>query len=148
LTKIKKNMGFVKEFKDFAMRGNLIDFAVGVVVGGAFGKVTTAFVDGMVMPVVGKMIGGVDFSDLKLKIQDGSKEVMDASGNLVTKAVPEIFIGYGAFISTVIDFIVVAFVMFLVIKAMNKMKKTEEAAPPAPSAQEVLLGEIRDLLKK
>ena len=141
-------MGFVKEFKDFAMRGNLIDFAVGVVVGGAFGKVTTAFVDGMVMPVVGKMIGGVDFSDLKLKIQDGSKEVMDASGNLVTKAVPEIFIGYGAFISTVIDFIVVAFVMFLVIKAMNKMKKTEEAAPPAPSAQEVLLGEIRDLLKK
>jgi large conductance mechanosensitive channel len=141
-------MGFVKEFKDFAMRGNLIDFAVGVVVGGAFGKVTTAFVDGMVMPVVGKMIGGVDFSDLKLKIQDGSKEVMDASGNLVTKEIPEIFIGYGAFISTVIDFIVVAFVMFLVIKAMNKMKKTEEAAPPAPSAQEVLLGEIRDLLKK
>lgn len=141
-------MGFVKEFKDFAMRGNLIDFAVGVVVGGAFGKVTTAFVDGMVMPVVGKMIGGVDFSDLKLKIQDGSKEVMDASGNLVTKEIPEIFINYGAFISTVIDFIVVAFVMFLVIKAMNKMKKTEEAAPPAPSAQEVLLGEIRDLLKK
>jgi large conductance mechanosensitive channel len=141
-------MGFVKEFKDFAMRGNLIDFAVGVVVGGAFGKVTTAFVDGMVMPVVGKMIGGVDFSDLKLKIQDGSKEVMDASGNLVTKEIPEIFINYGSFISTIIDFIVVAFVMFLVIKAMNKMKKADEAAPPAPSAQEVLLGEIRDLLKK
>lgn len=144
-------MGFIKEFKDFAMRGNLIDFAVGVVVGGAFGKVTTAFVDGMVMPVVGKLIGGVDFSDLKLKIQDGSKEVMDASGKLVTKEVPEIFISYGAFISTVIDFIVVAFVMFLVIKGMNKMKKADEAAPaapPAPTTQEVLLGEIRDLLKK
>ena len=144
-------MGFIKEFKDFAMRGNLIDFAVGVVVGGAFGKVTTSFVDGMVMPVVGKLIGGVDFSDLKLKIQDGSKEVLDSTGNLVTKEVPEIFISYGAFISTVIDFIIVAFVMFLVIKGMNKMKKADEtapAAPPAPSAQEVLLGEIRDLLKK
>jgi large conductance mechanosensitive channel len=144
-------MGFIKEFKDFAMRGNLIDFAVGVVVGGAFGKVTTAFVDGMVMPIVGKLIGGVDFSDLKFKIQDGSKEIMDASGKLATKEVPEIFISYGAFISTVIDFIVVAFVMFLVIKGMNKMKKADEAAPaapPAPSTQEVLLGEIRDLLKK
>jgi large conductance mechanosensitive channel len=144
-------MGFIKEFKDFAMRGNLIDFAVGVVVGGAFGKVTTAFVDGMVMPIVGKLIGGVDFSDLKLQIQDGTKEVIDSTGNIVTKEVPEIFISYGAFISTVIDFIVVAFVMFMVIKGMNKMKKADEAAPaapPAPSTQEVLLGEIRDLLKK
>ena len=144
-------MGFIKEFKYFAMRGNLIDFAVGVVVGGAFGKVTTAFVDGMVMPIVGKLIGGVDFSDLKLQIQDGTKEVIDSTGNIVTKEVPEIFISYGAFISTVIDFIVVAFVMFMVIKGMNKMKKADEAAPaapPAPSTQEVLLGEIRDLLKK
>ena len=142
-------MGFIKEFKDFAMKGNLVDFAVGVVVGGAFGKVTTAFVDGIVMPIVGKLIGGSDFSDLKYKIQDGSKEILDATGKIVTTAVPEVYIKYGAFITSVIDFIVVAFVMFLVIKSMNKMKtKQADAAPPAPPAQEVLLTEIRDLLKK
>ncbi len=144
-------MGFIKEFKDFAMRGNLIDFAVGVVVGGAFGKVTTAFVDGMVMPVVGKLIGGADFSDLKYKIQDGAKEVLDSSGKITVKAVPEVFISYGAFVTTVIDFIIVAFVMFLVIKTMNRMKDKEVAAPapPAPpTKEETLLTEIRDLLKK
>ena len=144
-------MGFIKEFKDFAMRGNLIDFAVGVVVGGAFGKVTSSFVDGMVMPVVGKIIGGADFSELKYKIQDGGKEVMDAAGNITTKAVPEVFIKYGEFITSIIDFMVVAFVMFLVIKAMNKMKEKEAetpAAPPAPTKEETLLTEIRDLLKK
>lgn len=144
-------MGFVKEFKDFAMRGNLIDFAVGVVVGGAFGKVTTAFVDGVVMPIVGKLIGGADFSDLKYKIQDGAKEVMDSAGNISTKAVPEVFIKYGEFITTIIDFIVVAFVMFIVIKTMNKMKEKEAevpAPPTAPTKEETLLTEIRDLLKK
>jgi large conductance mechanosensitive channel len=144
-------MGFMKEFKDFAMRGNLIDFAVGVVVGGAFGKVTSAFVDGIVMPVVGKLIGGADFSDLKYKIQEGSKAVMDSSGNVVTKEVPEVFIKYGEFITTIIDFMAVAFAMFLVVKAMNNLKKKEAAAPapPAePSKSEVLLSEIRDLLKK
>ncbi|MBK7683406.1 MAG: large-conductance mechanosensitive channel protein MscL [Bacteroidetes bacterium] len=144
-------MSFIKEFKEFAVKGNLIDFAIGVVVGGAFGKVTTAFVDGMVMPVVGKLIGGQNFSDLKLKIQDGSKEVLDSAGNIVSTSVPEVYIKYGEFITTVIDFTVVAFVMFLVIKAMNKLKKNENeapAAPPAPTKEEILLGEIRDLLKK
>ncbi len=144
-------MGFIKEFKDFAMRGNLIDFAVGVVVGGAFGKVTSAFVDGIVMPVVGKLIGGQDFSELKFKIQDGSKSVMDAAGNIVTKEVPEVYIRYGEFITQVIDFIAVAFAMFLVVKAMNNLKKKEEAAPaapPAPTKDQQLLSEIRDLLKK
>ena len=144
-------MSFIKEFKEFAVKGNLIDFAIGVVVGGAFGKVTTAFVDGMVMPIVGKLIGGQNFSDLKYKIQDGSKEVIDSTGNVVSTTVPEVYIEYGQFITTVIDFTVVAFVMFMVIKAMNKLKKNEEAAPSAPPAQtkeEVLLGEIRDLLKK
>jgi large conductance mechanosensitive channel len=144
-------MGFIKEFKDFAIRGNLIDFAIGVVVGGAFGKVTTSFVDGMVMPVIGKLLGGQDFSDLKFKIQDGSKAVMDAAGNITTKEVPEVFIKYGEFITTVIDFMVVAFAMFLVIKAMNKLKNKEAEAPappPAPTKEEGLLTEIRDLLKK
>lgn len=144
-------MSILKEFKEFAVKGNLIDFAIGVVVGGAFGKVTTAFVDGMVMPVVGKLVGGQNFSDLKYKIQDGSKEVMDAAGNITTSAVPEVYIEYGQFITTVIDFTIVAFVMFMVIKAMNNLKKQEAAAPaapPAPTKEEVLLGEIRDLLKK
>lgn len=141
-------MSFIKEFRDFAMRGNLIDFAIGVVMGGAFGKVTTAFVDGMVMPAVGKLIGGADFSELKYKIQSGSKEVLDASGNIVTRAVPEVYIKYGEFITTIIDFIVVAFVMFLVIKAVNRFKKEEVAAPAGPTKEESLLTEIRDLLKK
>ncbi len=142
-------MGFIKEFKEFALKGNLIDFAIGVVIGSAFGKVTTAFVDGMVMPIVGKLIGGTDFSQLKYKIQDGSKEVVDAAGNITTKEVPEIFIHYGAFINTCIDFLIVAFVMFMVIKAMNKMKKAEPAPPPAgPTPDQALLTEIRDLLKK
>ena len=144
-------MGFIKEFKDFAMRGNLIDFAVGVVVGGAFGKVTSAFVDGIIMPLVGKLIGGQDFSDLKFKIQDGSKEVLDSAGNLISKEVPEVFIRYGEFITQVIDFVAVAFAMFLVVKAMNKMKAKEAAAPapsPGPTKEQELLSEIRDLLKK
>ncbi len=142
-------MGFLKEFKDFAMRGNLVDFAIGVVVGGAFGKVTSSFVDGIVMPVVGKLVGGADFSQLKYKIQDGSKEVLDAAGNVTTKAVPEVYIKYGEFINVCIDFIIIAFVMFLVSKAMNKMEKEEPApAPAGPTKDQELLGEIRDLLKK
>jgi large conductance mechanosensitive channel len=144
-------MGFIKEFKDFAMRGNLIDFAVGVVVGGAFGKVTSSFVDGIIMPVIGTLIGNQDFSEMKLKIQDGSKAIMDAAGNVTTKEVPEVYLKYGEFITTIIDFTAVAFAMFLVVKAMNKMKAKEAAAPappPAPSKEETLLTEIRDLLKK
>lgn len=144
-------MGFIKEFKDFAMRGNLIDFAVGVVVGGAFGKVTSSFVDGIVMPVIGTLIGNQDFSEMKLKIQDGSKAIIDAAGNVTTKEVPEVYLKYGEFITTIIDFTAVAFAMFLVVKAMNKMKAKEAAAPappPAPSKEETLLTEIRDLLKK
>ena len=92
-------MGFIKEFKDFAMRGNLIDFAVGVVVGGAFGKVTSSFVDGMVMPVVGKIIGGANFSDLKYKIQDGTKESIDATGKMVLSTTSTIFINISSMTS-------------------------------------------------
>ncbi len=141
----------LKEFKEFAVKGNLIDFAIGVVIGGAFGKVTTSLVDGIVMPLVGILIGQTDFSKLQWKIHNGTKEVVDSSGNIITKATPEVFVRYGEFITNIIDFLVVAFAMFLVIKAMNHLKRKEEAAPPAPIApsNEVeLLTEIRDLLKK
>ena len=140
-------MGFVKEFKDFAMKGNLIDMAVAFVMGGAFGKIVTGFIDGMVMPVIGKITAGVDFKSLRYIIDPAE---YDASGK---ETVAEISIKYGQFITLMIDFILVAFVMFLVVKAMNKMKRKEEesaapAAPPAPSKEEVLLTEIRDLLKE
>ncbi len=141
-------MAIIKEFKSFALRGNLIDFAVGVVVGGGFTKITSTFIDGIVMPLIGKIIGGQDFSELKFKIQDGSKDVLDASGNIITKAVPEVYIRYGEFMSAVIDFFMVALVMFFVVKAMNKLrKKAEEENIAAKPNQEVLLEEIRDLLK-
>lgn len=144
-------MGFIKEFKEFAMKGNLIDMAVAFVIGGAFAKVTTSFIEGVVMPPIGKLMGNVDFSKLQYVIQDGTSEIKDASGAITQKAVADIAIKYGAFLNTVIDFIIVALVMFMVIKAMNKMKKkqAEVPAPPAePTKEEVLLTEIRDLLKK
>lgn len=144
-------MGFVKEFKEFAMRGNLVDLAIGVVIGGAFGKLTTSFIGDVVMPPIGKLMGNVDFSQLKYVLQDGVAEVKNPAGDIVTPAVAEVAIKYGAFLNTVIDFIIVAFVMFMVIKMMNRMKKKQAeapAAPPAPSNEEILLTEIRDLLKK
>ncbi|MFN8351498.1 MAG: large-conductance mechanosensitive channel protein MscL [Flavobacteriales bacterium] len=143
-------MGMMKEFKEFAMRGNLIDMAVGVVMGAAFGKVVSGFVDGMVMPLVGKLTSGVDFKEMKWVIQQGVAEGKDAAGNVVA-AVPEVAVKYGAFITTIIDFTIVAFAVFMVIKAINAAKKKEEAAPaapPAPSNEEKLLMEIRDALKK
>jgi large conductance mechanosensitive channel len=141
-------MGFVKEFKDFAMRGNLVDVAVAFVMGAAFGKIVTSFVDGIVMPLVGMLTGGVDFSDKKLILQQAVEESKDAAGTLIP-AVAEVSIKYGAFITNLIDFIIVAFAVFLVIKGINTMKKEEPAPPPpGPSSEEELLTEIRDLLKK
>ncbi len=141
-------MAILDEFKAFALKGNLIDFAVGVVVGGGFTKITSTFIDGIVMPLIGKIVGGQDFSELKFKIQDGTKEVLDASGNIVNRAVPEVYIRYGEFISAVIDFFMVALVMFFVVKAMNKLrKKAEEETVVVKPNQEILLEEIRDLLK-
>lgn len=141
----------LKEFKEFAMRGNLVDTAVAFVMGGAFGKVISGFVDGMVMPLVGLLTSGVDFSEQKYVIQHAVAEVKDAAGAVVTPAVTEISVKYGAFITTIIDFTIVAFAIFMVVKAMNKMKKKEEAAPappPGPTNEEKLLMEIRDALKK
>jgi large conductance mechanosensitive channel len=129
----------MSEFRDFAMRGNVVDMAVGIVIGGAFGKIVSSFVSDVLMPPIGMLIGGVDFSELALTLKEASGEVAAVTMN------------YGAFIQTVIDFVIIAFAIFMVIKAMNNMKKKEEAAPeepPKPSKEEVLLGEIRDLLKK
>ncbi len=132
-------MGFAKEFKEFAMRGNVVDMAVGIVIGAAFGKIVSSFVSDVLMPPLGLLLGGMDFTSFKIIIKQASD------------GVEAVTINYGAFIQTAVDFIIVAFAIFLVIKGMNSMKKkTDEApaAPPAPSKEEVLLGEIRDLLKK
>jgi large conductance mechanosensitive channel len=138
-------MGMLKEFKDFAMRGNVVDMAVGIIIGGAFGKIVSSFVADVIMPPIGLLIGGVDFTDLKLTLKDA---IIDATGAVTTEAVT---INYGNFIQTAIDFIIIAFAIFMMVKAMNSMKKKEEAAPaapPAPTKEETLLTEIRDLLKK
>ena len=129
----------IEEFKKFIMRGNVVDMAVGIVIGGAFGKIVSSFVNDVLMPPIGMALGGVDFSDLAMTLKAASGEVAAVTLN------------YGSFIQTVVDFIIIAFAIFMVIKAMNSMKKKEEeapAAPPKPSTEEVLLTEIRDLLKK
>ena len=135
----------LKEFKEFAMKGNLVDMAVAFVMGAAFGKVVSSFIDGLVMPIVGKITAGVDFNTLKIVLSEAE---LDAAGNIL---IAEASIKYGQFITIFIDFLLVAFFMFLVIKGMNRMRKKQEAvavAPPSPSNEEVLLTEIRDLLKK
>jgi large conductance mechanosensitive channel len=132
----------LKEFKEFAMKGNLVDMAVGVVMGGAFGKVTTAFIEGMVMPLIGMISGGVDLSKSMYNLQ---KEAKDAAGAVTQAAVD---VKWGQFVTDVINFLVVAGVVFMIIKALNNAKKAEPAPPPPPPpAADTLLGEIRDLLK-
>lgn len=137
-------MGFIKEFKDFAMKGNLVDLAVGFVMGAAFTKITTAFINGMVMPLVG-MIQGKDFNEWKWVLKPAQ---ISADGK---ETAAEVAVKYGTFITVTIEFVIVAFVMFMLIKAINKMKKKEDetpVAPPEPTVQEKLLMEIRDALKK
>jgi large conductance mechanosensitive channel len=133
-------MSFVSEFKAFAMRGNVVDLAVGVVIGAAFGKIVSSLVDNVIMPPIGFLIGGIDFSDLVLKI---GTPVADAKG-VVTGGV---VIHYGVFLNTILQFIIVAIAIFLVIKLMNRLTRKQEAAPAPPPADVVLLTEIRDLLK-
>lgn len=144
-------MGMMKEFKTFAMRGNVLDLAVAVIIGGAFGKIITSFVNDVLMPPIGLLLGGADFSNLKIILKPAVEAVMSGDA-VVTAAVAEVAIKYGAFVNTILDFLIVAFSIFMVIKAFNSMKKKEEAAPPpappAPSKEEVLLTEIRDILKE
>ncbi len=128
-----------KEFKEFAMKGNLIDMAVGFVMGGAFATVVTAFIQGLFLPILAPIMGGIDLSNLKLTIQEA---VAAADGTITKEAA---IADLGAFLSALISFLIVAFVMFMIIKGMNKMKRAEEAAPPR---EEVLLEEIRNLLAK
>ena len=134
-------MGFIKEFKEFAMKGSLVDIAVAFVMGAAFGKVISAFTDGIVSPLIG-MIGGADLSKNMYVLKEA---VFDASGKVTAEAVA---VKWGEFLTAIINFIIVAFVMFLVIKAINKMKKKQEVAPAGPSSTDILLMEIRDSLKK
>ena len=130
-------MGMMQEFKQFAMRGNVVDMAVGIVIGGAFGKIVSSFVADVIMPPIGIIIGGVNFSDLLITIKSATAEAAAVT------------INYGKFIQSVIDFVIIAFAIFMVIKGMNSLKKKEEEAPappPEPSKEEVLLTEIRDAL--
>ena len=132
-------MAMVKEFKEFAMRGNVMDMAVGIIIGGAFGKIVSSFVNDVLMPPIGMLIGGADFSRLAVTLKQATGDA------------PAVQLKYGSFVTVVIDFLIIAFAIFMVVKAMNSMKKKQEAAPatpPPPPAQEVLLKEIRDLLKK
>jgi large conductance mechanosensitive channel len=133
-------MGMLKEFKEFAVKGNLVDMAVAFVMGAAFGKIVTSFIDGIVMPLIGMLTGGVNFNDKVWILKEGDPAVKDSV----------VAIKYGAFITNLFDFIVVAFCMFLVIKAINKIKKAQPVVvvPAEPSATDKLLMEIRDELKK
>ncbi len=128
-------MGMIKEFKEFAVKGNVVDMAVGIIIGVAFGKIISSFVADVIMPPIGVLLGGVDFSGLAITVKKAAE------------AAPAVVISYGKFIQTVIDFIIIAFVIFIAVKAINILKKEAPKAPPKPSAEEVLLGEIRDLLK-
>ncbi len=143
-------MKILKEFKDFAMKGNVLDLAVAVIIGGAFGSIVTSFVNDVLMPPIGLLLGNTDFGDLQVILKSGQEAVMQGEA-VVVPAVAEVALRYGAFINTVLDFLIVAFSIFMVVKAFNKLKKRQEQAPtpaPAPSAEETLLTEIRDLLKE
>lgn len=145
-------MGLIKEFKEFAMRGNVIDLAVGVIIGGAFGKIVNSLVTDIILPPVGVLIGGVKFSDLSYELK---AKVLDEAGKVTTEAVT---LNYGNFIQMVFEFLIIAFSVFMMIKIMNKattLRKKQEAeavpevvAEPAPTKEEVLLSEIRDILKQ
>lgn len=132
-------MSMVQEFKKFAMRGNVVDMAVGIIIGAAFGKIVSSFVADVIMPPLGLLLGGVDFKDLAIVLKEAVGDT------------PAVVIAYGQFIQTIVDFLIIAFAIFMAIKVMNSLKRKEEeapAAPPEPTKEEVLLTEIRDILKQ
>lgn len=132
-------MSVLKEFKEFAVKGNVIDMAVGIIIGAAFGKIVSSFVGDVIMPPIGVLIGGIDFSSLAVTVKEAAGDV------------PAVVISYGKFVQTVVDFTIIALAIFIVVKGINSLKRKEEEAPkapPEPTAQEILLTEIRDLLKE
>ena len=133
----------IQEFKEFASKGNVVDLAVGIIIGGAFGKIVSSLVSDILMPPIGWLVGGLNFSDLKIELK---APMIDTAGNVITRVVT---INYGAFIQTTVDFIIIAFAVFMGVKLFNSMKRKEEekTEPAKPSNQELLLMEIRDLLK-
>nr|WP_329955601.1 large-conductance mechanosensitive channel protein MscL [Desulfomarina profundi] len=131
-----EHMGMMQEFKEFAVKGNVVDMAVGIIIGGAFGKIVSSFVKDVIMPPIGMILGGVDFSNLAITLKEAAGET------------PAVLLSYGKFIQSVVDFTIIAFAIFIAVKAINNMKKKEEAKPADPPKQEVLLEEIRDLLKE
>lgn len=153
-------MGLLQEFKAFALKGNVVDMAVGVIIGGAFGKIVTSLVNDIIMPPVGNLLGGKNFSDLAVTLKEAQPAVLNEAGEVVTPEVAEVLWKYGAFLQTCLDFLIVAVSVFMMIKVINKLsnlrKKEEEAAAaepapapePEPTKEEVLLTEIRDLLKE
>lgn len=147
-------MKFIEDFKAFALKGNVVDMAVGVIIGGAFGKIVTSIVNNILMPPIGVLTGGVNFTDLSVTIKDGVDAVTNEAGEVVTEAVPAVTLNYGAFIQDVIDFLIIAMCIFLMVKFITKLTKKKEEKPaapapaPEPSAEEKLLTEIRDLLKE
>ena len=150
---------FLQDFKAFAMKGNVIDMAVGVIIGGAFGKIVSSVVNDLIMPTVGMLVGGVNFTDLKLTMKEAVPEKLNEAGEVIEAAVPAVTLNYGNFLQQTFDFLIIAFCIFLMVKGIAKLsdlKKKEEEAPapapapapePEPSAEEKLLTEIRDLLK-
>ena len=140
-------MKFLDDFKKFAMRGNVVDLAVGIIIGGAFGKIVSSVVNDIIMPPIGLLVGGVNFTDLKWQMKG---PILDDAGKVVKEAVT---LNYGTFIQTTVDFLIIAFAVFMVVNLMNRLAKKGEVpapppAPPQPSSEERLLMEIRDLLKK
>jgi large conductance mechanosensitive channel len=134
-------MGMLSEFKEFAIRGNVVDLAVGVVIGAAFGKIVTSLVNDIVMPVVGKLLGGVNFATAAIEL---APEVLGPDGKVATAAV---LLRYGAFVQSIVDFVLVAFAVFLAVKVINRLRRAPEPAPAAPAEDIVLLTEIRDALR-
>ncbi|MBQ3610486.1 MAG: large-conductance mechanosensitive channel protein MscL [Bacteroidaceae bacterium] len=147
---------FLQDFKAFAMKGNVVDMAVGVIIGGAFGKIVTSVVNDIIMPPIGLFVGGVNFTDLKWVMKDAIPEQLNEAGEVIQAAAPAVTLNYGNFLQQTFDFLIIAFSIFLfvsLIKKMSEKKKAEEAPaapapPPAPSKEEILLTEIRDLLKE
>jgi large conductance mechanosensitive channel len=140
--------GVFKEFREFAVKGNVVDLAVGVIIGGAFGTIVGSLVNDVIMPPIGLMVGGVDFKDFFVVLREGTKAAAPYASLADAKAAAAVTLNYGLFLNAVLNFLIVAWAIFLLVKGINRLRREEAAAPAAPPAQEVLLTEIRDLLKQ